>query len=144
MLTHNNKRIFERFVFCAVLAISEDMLLGLPRNSCYIFAFSFSSRRVEGITEEYKHRWQMLKRGGALDAKHIRSIPLTHLRSHYYNYKQLQNIVSVISVTACYELIIVNAGKNGRNGGVFQHMWSYRDVGNIFKSSRTTVKQNEV
>jgi hypothetical protein len=91
--------------------------------------FSSASGKWTGIADEYKHRWQMLKRRGALDGKHIRSIPLAYLGSHYYNYKQFHSIVFVISMNVNYELILVNVGKNGQNGGVFQYMWFYQVVG---------------
>ncbi|PIO23811.1 hypothetical protein AB205_0107630 [Aquarana catesbeiana] len=82
--------------------------------------FPSNPEQWQDVTAQFHHQWDFPNCGGAINGKHIWIVPPPNSSSYYFNYKGFCSIVMLTVVSANYEFLYLDIGKNGRNsdGGV--------------------------
>ncbi|PIO32466.1 hypothetical protein AB205_0109610 [Aquarana catesbeiana] len=82
--------------------------------------FRSNPQEWQAFAAQFHHQWDFPNCGGVIDGKHICIVPPPNLGSYYYNYKGFCSIVMPAVVSANYEFLYLDVGKNSRNsdGGV--------------------------
>ncbi|PIO23240.1 hypothetical protein AB205_0167370, partial [Aquarana catesbeiana] len=94
--------------------------------------FPSNPQEWQTVASQFLHQWDFPNCGGAINGKHVRNVPPPNSGSYYFNYKGFSSIVMLAVVTANYEFIYLDVGKNGRNsdGGVIVQMGFYQPFQN--------------
>ncbi|PIO24662.1 hypothetical protein AB205_0078990, partial [Aquarana catesbeiana] len=77
--------------------------------------FPFNPQQWQDVAAQFHHQWDFPNCGDAIDRKHVRIIPPPNSGSYYFNYKGFCSIVLIALVSATYEFLFLDVGKNGRN-----------------------------
>ncbi|XP_073448661.1 nucleolar protein 12 isoform X2 [Aquarana catesbeiana] len=115
-----------------VTTISDLDLSGvglLPPGS---IEFPSTPQEWQTVASHFAQRWDFPNCGGAIDGKHVHIVPPPNSGSYYYNYKGFNSIVMLEVVSANYDFLYVDVGKNGRmsDGGVIAQTEFYRRLQN--------------
>ncbi|XP_040210555.1 putative nuclease HARBI1 [Rana temporaria] len=96
----------------AIIQVLQDDYMRLPSTP----------QEWQTVAAEFETRWNFPNCGGAIDGKHVRIVPPPRSGSEFYNYKGFNSIVLMAVVSAQYEFLYVDVGKNGRmsDGGAFR------------------------
>ncbi|XP_040197540.1 uncharacterized protein LOC120930419 [Rana temporaria] len=96
----------------AIIQVLQDDYMRLPSTP----------QEWQTVAAEFETRWNFPNCGGAINGKHVRIVPPPRSGSQFYNYKGFNSIVLMAVVSAQYEFLYVDVGKNGRmsDGGAFR------------------------
>ncbi|XP_073457467.1 alcohol dehydrogenase 1-like isoform X1 [Aquarana catesbeiana] len=94
--------------------------------------FPSTPQEWQTVASHFAQQWDFPNCGGAIDEKHVHIIPPPNSGSYYFNYKGFNSIVMLAVVSANYDFLYVDVGKNGQmsDGGVIAQMEFYRRLQN--------------
>ncbi|XP_040203872.1 putative nuclease HARBI1 [Rana temporaria] len=94
--------------------------------------FPSNPQQWQDVAAQFQHQWDFPNCGGAIAGKHIRIVPPPNSGSDYLNYKGFCSIVMLAVVSATYEFLFLDVGKNGCNsdGGAIMQTEFYKRLQN--------------
>ncbi|XP_073482446.1 xyloside xylosyltransferase 1 isoform X2 [Aquarana catesbeiana] len=112
--------------------VGKTVLRDLLQGASFKYKFPSTPQEWQTVASHFAQRWDFPNCGGAIDGKHVHIVPPPNSGSYYYNYKGFNSIVMLAVVSATYEFLYVDMGKNGRmsDGGVIAQTEFYRRLQN--------------
>ncbi|XP_073487354.1 mitochondrial import inner membrane translocase subunit Tim21 isoform X2 [Aquarana catesbeiana] len=94
--------------------------------------FPSTPQEWQTVASHFAQQWDFPNCGGAIDGKYVHIIPPPNSGLYYFNYKGFNSIVMLAVVSANYDFLYVDVGKNGRmsDGGVIAQTEFYRRLQN--------------
>ncbi|XP_073450782.1 cyclic AMP-responsive element-binding protein 3-like protein 3 isoform X2 [Aquarana catesbeiana] len=118
-------------------------------STCVAFQQPSTPQEWQTVASHFAQRWDFPNCRGAIDRKHVHIVPPPNSGSYYYNYKGFNSIVMLAVVSANYDFLYVDVGKNGRmsDGGVIAQTEFYRrktEAGILHETTLTALESGRL